>query len=50
LTAVTLGSLQEFGIDIVSEDNRTIVHHKVAAKVYCVFGEEDAALSSRWVW
>ena len=25
------------------------MHHKVAAKVYCVFGEEDAALSSRWV-
>ncbi|WWC68153.1 uncharacterized protein I206_102076 [Kwoniella pini CBS 10737] len=37
----------EFGIDIVSEDNRTIVHHKVAAKVYCVFGPEDAALSAR---
>nr|XP_019008276.1 uncharacterized protein I206_06831 [Kwoniella pini CBS 10737]OCF47057.1 hypothetical protein I206_06831 [Kwoniella pini CBS 10737] len=37
----------EFGIDIVSEDNRTIVHHKVAAKVYCVFGPEDAALIRR---
>ncbi|WVF69585.1 hypothetical protein IAT40_004363 [Kwoniella sp. CBS 6097] len=37
----------EFGIDIVSEDNRTIVHHKVAAKVYCVCGPEDAALSAR---
>ncbi|WVW78216.1 hypothetical protein I302_100167 [Kwoniella bestiolae CBS 10118] len=37
----------EFGIDIVSEDNRTIVHHKVAAKVYCVFTPEDAALSAR---
>ncbi|KAK1921779.1 cell cycle arrest in response to pheromone-related protein [Papiliotrema laurentii] len=37
----------EFGIDIVSEDNRTIVHHKVAAKVYCVFNPDDAALSAR---
>lgn len=32
---------QEFGIDIVGEDNRTIIHHKVAAKVFCVFGPED---------
>jgi hypothetical protein len=38
---------QEFGIDIVSEDNRTIVHHKVAARVYCVFNAEDAAQSAR---
>ncbi|WVR04799.1 hypothetical protein IAU60_001811 [Kwoniella sp. DSM 27419] len=38
----------EFGIDIVSEDNRTIVHHKVAAKVYCCFGPEDAVVSARW--
>ena len=38
---------QEFGIDIVSDDNRTIVHHKVAARVYCVFNAEDAQLSSR---
>ncbi|KAK4683670.1 hypothetical protein P7C73_g6563, partial [Tremellales sp. Uapishka_1] len=37
----------EFGIDIVSEDNRTVVHHKVAAKVYVVFNQEDAALSAR---
>ncbi|ORY21745.1 hypothetical protein BCR39DRAFT_552966 [Naematelia encephala] len=39
--------LVEFGIDIVSDDNRTIVHHKVAAKVYCVFNAEDASLSAR---
>ncbi|KAI0324737.1 hypothetical protein GY45DRAFT_1230501, partial [Cubamyces sp. BRFM 1775] len=26
----------EFGIDIVGEDNKTIVHHKVAARVVCV--------------
>ena len=38
---------QEFGIDIVNEDNRTIMHHKVAAKAYCVFGLEDAAGSAR---
>ncbi|WVN87267.1 uncharacterized protein L203_102444 [Cryptococcus depauperatus CBS 7841] len=37
----------EFGIDIVSDDNRTIVHHRVAAKAYCVFNEEDAARSAR---
>ena len=38
---------QELGIDILSEDNRTTVHHRVAAKVYCVFNSDDAALSSR---
>ncbi|ORX35850.1 hypothetical protein BD324DRAFT_629248, partial [Kockovaella imperatae] len=37
----------EFGIDIVSEDNRMIVHHKVAAKVYCVLNAVDANLSAR---
>ncbi|ODO08541.1 hypothetical protein L198_00271 [Cryptococcus wingfieldii CBS 7118] len=37
----------EFGIDIVSDDNRTIVHHRVAAKAYCVFNDEDASKSAR---
>lgn len=37
----------EFGIDIVSDDNKTIVHHKVAAKVFLVMSAEDAAASSR---
>lgn len=34
--------LVEFGIDIVGEDNKTIVHHKVACRVYLVFTAEDA--------
>jgi len=42
-----LTETQEFGIDIISEDNRAIIHHKVSAKAYCVFGPEDAGLSSR---
>ncbi|KAH8926880.1 hypothetical protein BT69DRAFT_1207803, partial [Atractiella rhizophila] len=37
----------EFGIDIVSEDNKTIVHHKVSAKVFLVLNAEDAIASSR---
>ncbi|KAK4696397.1 hypothetical protein P7C70_g8387, partial [Phenoliferia sp. Uapishka_3] len=37
----------EFGIDIVSDDSKTIVHHKVAAKVYLVMNQDDAAASSR---
>lgn len=37
----------EFGIDIVSEDNKTVVHSKVSAKVYCVWNVEDAGMSSR---
>ncbi|KAK7018571.1 glycosyltransferase family 69 protein [Favolaschia claudopus] len=32
----------EFGIDIVGEDNKTIIHHKVAARVACVFNEQQA--------
>jgi hypothetical protein len=39
----------EFGIDIISDDNRTILHHKVAARVFCVFNDKDAALSARYV-
>ncbi|GJE86722.1 FHA and PRK00409 domain-containing protein [Phanerochaete sordida] len=37
----------EFGIDIVGEDNTTIVHHKVAARVVCVFSEQDAQAAAR---
>lgn len=40
-------NVQEFGIDIISEDNRTIIHHKVSARAYCVFTPDDAALSAR---
>lgn len=32
----------EFGIDIVSDDSKTIVHHKVAGRVYLVLTAEDA--------
>ncbi|KAJ7034774.1 hypothetical protein C8F04DRAFT_1101088 [Mycena alexandri] len=32
----------EFGIDIVGEDNKTIIHHKVAARVSCIFTEQQA--------
>ncbi|KAF8916827.1 SMAD/FHA domain-containing protein, partial [Mucidula mucida] len=37
----------EFGIDIVGEDNKTIVHHKVAARVVCIFNEQDALMAAR---
>ncbi|KAF8511977.1 hypothetical protein JB92DRAFT_2812906 [Gautieria morchelliformis] len=37
----------EFGIDIVGEDNKTIIHHKVAARVTCVLSPEDAIAASR---
>ncbi|EAU82236.2 hypothetical protein CC1G_12024 [Coprinopsis cinerea okayama7 len=37
----------EFGIDIVGEDNKTIIHHKVAARVVCVFTEQDAQVAAR---
>jgi hypothetical protein len=38
---------QEFGIDIIGEDNKTTIHHKVAARVMCVFTDEDAHLAAR---
>lgn len=38
----------EFGIDIIGEDNKTTIHHKVAARVMCVFTEEDAQHAARW--
>ncbi|KAI0937681.1 hypothetical protein AcV7_003649 [Taiwanofungus camphoratus] len=37
----------EFGIDIVGEDNKTIIHHKVAARVVCVFNEAEAQAAAR---
>ncbi|KAF5338000.1 hypothetical protein D9611_014979 [Ephemerocybe angulata] len=37
----------EFGIDIVGEDNKTTIHHKVAARVICVFTEQDAQVAAR---
>ncbi|GAA6055258.1 hypothetical protein JCM3770_001511 [Rhodotorula araucariae] len=37
----------EFGIDILTDDTKTIVHHKVAAKVHLVLNAEDAIASSR---
>lgn len=34
--------LVEFGIDIVGDDNKTIIHHKVACRVYLVLTADDA--------
>lgn len=39
--------VKEFGIDIVGEDNKTIIHHKVAARVVCIFTEQDAQVAAR---
>ncbi|GAA5989974.1 hypothetical protein JCM10908_002403 [Rhodotorula pacifica] len=37
----------EFGIDILTDDTKQIVHHKVAAKVHLVLNAEDAIASHR---
>ncbi|EED83830.1 predicted protein [Postia placenta Mad-698-R] len=38
----------EFGsIDIVGEDKKTIIHYKVAARVVCVFTEQEAQAAAR---
>ncbi|KAG2153245.1 hypothetical protein DEU56DRAFT_955177 [Suillus clintonianus] len=46
LTHLNPTPLQEFGINIIGEDNKTIIHHKVAARVMCVFTDEDAHLAA----
>ncbi|WAQ90791.1 hypothetical protein PtA15_13A190 [Puccinia triticina] len=38
--------LVEFGIDIIADDNKSIVHHKVATKVFLVLNAEDAAAAT----
>ncbi|KAH7105519.1 hypothetical protein BKA62DRAFT_689931 [Auriculariales sp. MPI-PUGE-AT-0066] len=35
------GDTCEFGIDILGEDNQSIIHHKVASRVTCVLDQED---------
>ncbi|KIJ11103.1 hypothetical protein PAXINDRAFT_138122 [Paxillus involutus ATCC 200175] len=37
----------EFGIDIIGEDNKTTIHHKVAARVLCVFTEDEVQVAAR---
>ncbi|KAJ7902642.1 hypothetical protein B0H14DRAFT_2666979 [Mycena olivaceomarginata] len=37
----------EFGIDIVGEDNKTIIHHKVAARVACIFNEQQGRVDQQ---
>ncbi|KAH9921771.1 uncharacterized protein B0H18DRAFT_879916, partial [Fomitopsis serialis] len=37
----------EFGIDIVGEDNKTIIHQKVAARVLCALNDLDAQAAAR---
>lgn len=34
-------------MDIVGEGNRTIIHHKVAARVICVLNEQEARAAAR---
>ncbi|EEB86700.1 hypothetical protein MPER_16247, partial [Moniliophthora perniciosa FA553] len=37
----------EFGIDIVGEDNKTIIHHKVDARVLCILSDHDLQMAAR---
>ena len=42
-----LDNIVELGIDIVGEGNKTIIHHKVAARVVCMFSDQDALVAAR---
>jgi hypothetical protein len=37
---------QELDIDIVGEDNKTIIHHKVATRIVCVSNEQDVQVAA----
>lgn len=39
----------EFGIDIIADDNKSVVHHKVATKVFLVLNADDALAASKFV-
>ncbi|KZV75862.1 hypothetical protein PENSPDRAFT_599173, partial [Peniophora sp. CONT] len=43
---VKTGDILTFGSDIVGKDRKTVVHHKVAARVFCIFTLEDAAAAA----
>jgi hypothetical protein len=38
---------EEFGINIVDEDNKTIIHREVAARVLCALNEPDAPAAAQ---
>lgn len=38
---------QEFGIVVAGEDNKTIIHHKAAVRVVCVFAAQDPHVAAR---
>ncbi|KAF8174689.1 SMAD/FHA domain-containing protein [Mycena galopus ATCC 62051] len=40
----------EFGVDVVGEDNKTVMHHKVVARVACVFPDKDGNVETPPVW
>ncbi|PPQ91844.1 hypothetical protein CVT25_000780 [Psilocybe cyanescens] len=40
------GDTVEFGIDVLGEDNKTFIHRTVAARVVCVFSEQDAQVAA----
>ncbi|KAH9822676.1 hypothetical protein DFH28DRAFT_461314 [Melampsora americana] len=38
----------EFGIDIIADDNKSVVHHKVSTKVFLVLNPDDALAASNF--
>ncbi|KIM73638.1 hypothetical protein PILCRDRAFT_35884, partial [Piloderma croceum F 1598] len=39
-------NIVEFRIDIIGKGNKTIIHHKVAAHIICIFSEQDAHIAT----
>ncbi|KAF8878974.1 hypothetical protein CPB84DRAFT_1688127, partial [Gymnopilus junonius] len=40
--------IDEFGIDIVGEDNEMVIHHKITACVICMFNEQGAHIDDSY--
>jgi hypothetical protein len=41
--------LQENAIEVVGKDNKTVIQHKVAADVVCMFFEADIQIAACWM-
>ncbi|KAF8183716.1 SMAD/FHA domain-containing protein [Mycena galopus ATCC 62051] len=49
-TELKSDDILEFGVDLVSEDNKTVLHRKVIARVACVFPDKGGNTETPLVW
>lgn len=44
---LSYSSFQEFGRDIIGDNPKNVVHHKVSARVLCILSADDALLAAQ---